>query len=92
MKLKIFVVYDTKAEAYMQPFFMASTGQALRTFEDTVNDTTTTFNKHSADFTLFEIGTFEDDTGSISMYESKTNLGTAIEFLNQDKPQLKGVK
>lgn len=89
MLLKIFTVYDSKAEAYLQPFYMQSTGQALRSFEDTVNDTNTQFHKHAADFTLFEIGNFDDSTGTFKISESKTNLGSALEYLKQPgKPKL----
>ena len=91
MLLKIFTVYDSKTEAYMQPFFMQSTGQACRSFEDTVNEQNSQFNKHAADFTLFEIGTFEDSDASFVINEAKTNLGTALEYLNQP-PQLQTVK
>lgn len=83
MLLKIFSVYDVKAEAYMQPFFMQSTGQACRSFEDTVNNPESVFNKHAADFTLFEIGTFEDSNCSWSHHEANINLGTALEYIKQ---------
>lgn len=88
MLLKIFNVYDSKAETYMQPFFMQTTGQALRSFEDTVNDPSTVFNKHSADFTLFEIGTYDDQTAQIITLESKINLGTALEYIKQEQLDL----
>lgn len=74
MMLKIFTVYDSKTEAYMQPQFMQSTGQALRAFEDAVNDDTHPFHKHAADFTLFELGTFDDQTGVFSTYAAKKSL------------------
>lgn len=37
MKLKMFAVYDQKAEAYMNPFVMQTKGQAIRAWSDTVN-------------------------------------------------------
>lgn len=83
MMQKIFTVFDSKAELYMQPFFMATTGQALRSFEDTCNDTSTVFSKHPADFTLFEIGTYDDLTGNIFMHDSKINLGNALEYVQK---------
>lgn len=88
MILKMFAVYDSKVEAYMQPFFMQSTGQACRSFEDTATDETTLINKHAADFTLFEIGTFDDQTATVYIHEAKINLGSANEYI---KPQLKAV-
>ncbi len=82
MRLKIFTVYDTKVEAYLQPFYMQSTGAALRAFEDSTNKQEHHFNQHPEDYVLFEIGEFNDATATISMYEAKKSLGTAIEYLN----------
>jgi len=81
MLLKIFTVYDSKTEAYLSPFYMQSTGQALRSFEDTVNDANTQFHKHAADFTLFEIGTFDDSNAQFQLHAAKTNLGSANEYI-----------
>jgi len=81
MITKIFTVYDSKAEAYLQPFFMPNRGQAIRAFQDTVNDPKTQFHKHPSDFSLFEIGTYDDLSGAITMHDAKVNLGTAVEFL-----------
>lgn len=91
MKLKIFTVYDSKAESYMQPFYMQSTGQAIRSMEDTVQDENHQFHKHAEDFTLFEIGTFDDQTCAIDLYAAHTPLGCAIEYKEKPNPKLKGV-
>lgn len=77
---KMFVVYDSKAEAYNSPFFLKSRGEALRGWSDTVNDPQTMFYKHPSDFTLFEMGEFDENTGEIRIYEAKASLGTALEF------------
>lgn len=78
--IKIFCVYDSKVECYMQPFFMQTKGAALRAWESTVNDPSTQFNKHPADFTLFEIGEYDENTGRILSYDSPLSLGVAIEL------------
>jgi hypothetical protein len=79
MIYKIFTVYDSKLEAYLQPFFMQSKGAAIRAFSDSSNDTQTQFSKHPGDFTLFEIGEYDDQNGNLKNYASKVNLGTALE-------------
>lgn len=83
----MFTVYDSKIEAYLQPFYMQTTGAALRAFEESVNDTKTQFYKHAPDFTLFEIGAFNDATATINLHDAKISLGTAIEYLNEKAPQ-----
>lgn len=80
MFLKIFTVYDSKAVAYMQPFFMKSTGEAIRAFQDTVNDSKTQFNHHPEDFTLFEIGVWDDEYAAITRHKALVSLGTALQF------------
>lgn len=83
MILKIFTVHDSKAEAYLPPFFMSSRGQAIRAFTDTIADRSTQFSKHPADFTLFEIGEYDDQKGTLTQYETKQNLGLALDFIPQ---------
>lgn len=80
MMQKIFTVYDSKLEAYMQPFFMSSKGQAIRAFTDTVNDPSTQFNKHPEDFTLFEIGEYDDQSGKVQNLPTPNALGLALEY------------
>lgn len=77
---KIYTVYDSKLEAYMQPFFMQSKGQAVRAFTDSVNDQTTQFNKHPEDFTLFELGEYDDSTGKFTNLHTPNSLGVALEY------------
>lgn len=80
MTLKIFAIYDSKAEAYNQPFFMGTKGQALRAFTDEINNSQSMISKHPADYTLMEIGEYDDSTGQLSPLPAKINLGTAIEL------------
>lgn len=84
MLLKVYSVYDSKAEVYMQPFFMQSRGAALRAFGDAVNDSGHMFAKHAGDYTLFEIGEFHDDSALIVSYSAPINLGVAVEFLKSN--------
>lgn len=81
MILKVFCVYDSKVEAYMSPFFMHSRGQAIRSFTDTLADPSTQFSKHPGDFTLFELGEYDDSTAKFSMLNTPLSLGVASEFL-----------
>ena len=78
-KLKVFAVRDSKAEAYMNPFFMRSRGEALRAFVSGVNDPQTQLCKFPADFTLFEIGEFDEESGDLVMLPTgKVSLGLAL--------------
>jgi len=83
MRHKVFAVYDSKAEAYLQPFFSFTAGQATRSFSDAVQDSGHQFHKHAADYTLFEIGVYHDETGKLIAHEAHTNLGCAVEYLGK---------
>jgi len=77
----MFTVYDVKVGAYMTPFFMKSKGEAIRAFTETSRDTTTQIGKYPSDFTLFELGSYNDEDASLSLYSSPQSLGVAIEFI-----------
>jgi len=63
---KIYSIFDSKAEAYSLPFYYQHEGQALRTFSDWVNDPNTPYGKHPEDYTMFEIGTYDENNGYIT--------------------------
>jgi len=77
--LKVFSVFDSKAEAFLLPFFCVNRAVAVRNFASASQDDSSSFSRHGADFTLFEIGDFDPASGSIVCYESKVSLGTALQ-------------
>ena len=79
MTLKAFAIYDSKAELYLQPFFMRSRGEALRAWTDSVNDEKAPFHRYPADYTLFEIGTYDESSGKMTAITNQS-LGNAVEF------------
>lgn len=83
MLIKVFAVYDSKAEAYMQPFFMQSRGAAIRAFDSTVNNPETQFYKYPTDFTLFEIGEYDELHGKLIPSKTPISCGLALEFKKQ---------
>ncbi len=82
MIIKVFTVYDSKAEAYLQPFYSQSKGSAIRSFQEAVNDPKSNIGKYPADFTLFELGSFDDSNCRFVLNSTPTNLGLGLEFLN----------
>ncbi len=63
---KIYSIYDSKAESYTPPFFQHQEAMAVRTFSDCCNDPGHTFGKHPEDYTLFDLGQYDDTTGFIT--------------------------
>lgn len=82
----VFAIFDSKAEAYMQPWFAPTKGVALRNFAQAANDTSSDFHRFAADYTLFEIGTWDQHTGDLVAHDAKLNLGTALEFVKSTEP------
>jgi len=88
MKLQIFSIYDTKADAYLQPFFTATKATALRSFSDLVNNPDSTFSKHASDYVLFHIASYDDQNGHIEPLSSNLNLGGGLELQQSPTEEL----
>lgn len=73
-------LYDTKAGIFNTPWFCISRGVAIRMVMDLVSDPQTTINRHPDDYTLFEIGTFDDSNGVLTS-SAPVNLGVAASFV-----------
>jgi len=78
---KLFTIYDEKAEIFIPPFFVPTIGLAIRAFTDCVNDDEHQFGRHPQDYTLFEIGEFDDSTALIITGDKKS-IGNGVEFIN----------
>jgi len=83
--LKVFSVFDSKVCAYMNPIFLRSKGEALRVFEATVNSADHQFNKNPEDFTLFELGSWDEEKAKFTLNSTPISLGVALEFLKDPK-------
>lgn len=81
MKLIIVSIYDSKAGFFGQPVSTVAKGAALRSFQDEVNTDGSTYARHPEDFSLFEIGTFNQDTGMIEPLKAPLQIATALELV-----------
>lgn len=63
MQFRCFSIFDSKAKAFLPPFFMAETGLAVRAFRDCVIDPNHAFGRNPMDYSLFSIGGFDDSSG-----------------------------
>lgn len=82
MIIKIFSVYDSKAEAFLPPLFMQSVGVARRSFGAAINEVGSDFNKYPGDFTLFELGEFNDSTAEFVLHDAPISLGVGVTYTN----------
>lgn len=82
MKHEMFAIFDSKADAFLNPFFMLNAQMAIRTFSGCANDTTHMFNKHPSDFRLYKIAYFDDASALIEPIQL-LDLGLAAIYINK---------
>lgn len=82
MITKAYSIYDCKSEVWSKPFFCKMAGEAIRSFSDACNDEQSPFYNHAGDYTLFEIGSYDDATALLDS-NLPTNLGTGDQYKNK---------
>lgn len=67
MKLALFSVRDSAAEAFMRPFPAPTAGMAVRNFTDEANraDPQNPMYAHPSDYELYHVGFFDEETGKL---------------------------
>ena len=80
MILKVFGIYDSKAEAFLPPFMMKSKGEALRALTSHVEDTQHNFCKYAEDFTFFELGSWDDSNGKYDFLSTPHSIAVLMEL------------
>lgn len=68
--MRIFSVRDSKAKVYIQPIADRNSAQAERNFKTAVTNPETDFHKYPEDFQLFELASWDPDTGIIIPHPS----------------------
>lgn len=84
--LKIFSVRDMKAQVYLKPSVMSSVADAVRSFETVVNEGDSMLSKFPADFRLHHLADFDPLSGQISVLETPSDLGCALDFMKRSEP------
>ena len=85
MELQMFAVYDSAAEAFMTPFFTHNTGIAMRSFGDQVNNPETMFFRHPGDYSLFQLGSWEDQRSDFKPLSTPVRVASALELKAQSQ-------
>lgn len=81
MKIYLYSVYDSAVEAFMQPQFFRSKGEAIRAFSDACNDDKTNFYRHAGDYGFYCLGVFDDSDGSVVATKQPERVITGLECL-----------
>ena len=65
MKLNVYTTYDSAAKFYSRPWYAHNDDVALRSFKSVCMDSKTDINASPTDFSLFWIGTYDDETSEL---------------------------
>lgn len=64
--MKMYSIYDKVSNAFTTPFYAHNDGMAVRMFSNTVNDPSTQISQSVADYSLFRVGLFDEQTGLLT--------------------------
>lgn len=87
MMYDVFSVHDEKAAAFLPPFILPNEAMAKRVFADCINSDTHQFGANPADYTLFRLGQFDDNSAEFLLERTKHSLGNGVEFRALDRPK-----
>lgn len=94
MQVLVYSVFDSKAETFGTPMFFLTKGIALRAFSDVCADAGSPMAKHPNDYTLFQIGSYDANTGKLTDLTPAVHVVAASSIVSllrpagQDKPSL----
>lgn len=80
MNFEVFAVFDSKAKAFLTPFFLINVAVAKRMFSEAANENSHAYWRHPEDYSLHHLGTFDDTTGGVDCFPTPQNLGLAATY------------
>lgn len=81
MMLNAYSLFDTKGLIFNTPFFQHNDAVAKRMLSDLVTDTNTSVGRHPSDYILYAVGTYDDQTGELSIISPRRHVADAISLL-----------
>jgi hypothetical protein len=76
--LKAFSIFDDKATVFNTPFFSINESVARRDFTRLVQDESSIIHVSPVDFHLYEVGSFDDDSGIFAVYDKPVFVCHAV--------------
>ena len=83
MILKIFTIKDKKSN-FGQLFTEQNQLVALRNFNELCNSKDTMINKYPEDYSLYEIGEYDTETGEVKGYKTLKEIASAESFAKKE--------
>lgn len=80
----ICAVRDRAVDAFGVPFFCHHVNEAIRSFKTEVNRDGSIFKDHPDDYDLYELGRYDDQTGSVVPSDRPSMLATGKSMVNAE--------
>lgn len=77
MILNAYSIRDIKAAIYHNPFYKSTDGEAIRDFTSACSDEKTNLGKYPEDFSLYNVGAYDDNTGEFILTDKKHLIDAA---------------
>lgn len=82
MLKQIYSVKDEKIGLFIGPFFSNGVVDALRSLTIAANDANSNLNRFSQDFSLYHLGTLDDESGKITTLNNPELITTVLQLIN----------
>lgn len=79
MLSQVLAVRDSAMDAFSRPFFAPTVAMAMRSFAEEVNRAESEMFKHPADYELFHLATFDEDSGKFDNLPSPRSVVRAVD-------------
>ena len=83
MKQNIYAVLDTVAVEFQPPFYLKNDAVAVKEFGEACENTETNWNKHPEDYSLYNLGEFDTESGMINS-KDKRQIANASQFIKEE--------
>lgn len=83
MKEELFSIWDGAARRFLSCWTAPTIEVALRRFRVAVNTHDSDFGRFPEDYTLFHVGTFDQEQGAIVPTAAPVNLGVAVTLVER---------
>lgn len=90
--LKVFGVYDSKAQTYGQPYFSVNEGVALRMFQGVCKNPASNVHLYPEDYALHTIASYDETTGQFVNLKAPELLAMAIQYVELAKLEIQKLR
>lgn len=84
MKHLVFAVFDRASNFYSQPLLFKAKGEAIRSFTEEALSAKSNINRYASDYSLWHLGTYEDEHGVFENLKTPECLARAHEVIAQN--------